>query len=87
MKSACAGGVANWHEAEEKALCAAEIFMQKCREQGRIPPNKKGQAAAKPPAPTVQSQRCYQSSVRLKARARSSTEELTMTLSPDFMVS
>ena len=86
MKSACLSGVANSHKAGEKALRAAEIFVQKCRERAGFRKTKKA-GSRKATCPESQSLGCYQSSVRLKARARSSTEALTMTLSPDFMVS
>ena len=86
MKSADSRGEANWHKAEAKALRAAKKKRKNSENSAGVCQTKKA-GSCKATCPESQSQRCYQSSVRLKARARSSTEELTMTLLPDFMVS
>lgn len=86
MKSADSRGEANWHKAEAKALRTAPKKRRNAENRDGFCQIKRA-GSCKATCPESQSQRCYQSSVRLKARARSSTEELTMTLLPDFMVS
>lgn len=70
-----------------KKPCVRQKYLCKNAENSTGFHQIKRAGSRKATCPDSQSQRCYQSSVRLKARARSSTEELTMTLSPDFMVS